>query len=117
MSESAVESNPGVRKLGDRIRTICNQHGGVTKTAELLNIHKGRVQAWCTSKNEPPALFLRRLAHMGGVSVDWLLSDPHDGVQEMAWVEMRRGVDAMLRAGAIYAAAEASYHRPRGDRS
>jgi DNA-binding transcriptional regulator YdaS (Cro superfamily) len=109
-SDKTLEANPGVRMLCERIRTICNMHGGINKTAELLGVKHPRLTAWASGKNEPPAMYLAKIARLGNVTTDWLLADSRDGAQEMAWGEIRKGLDAMLRMGAVYAAAERKYH-------
>ena len=111
VSGETIEKNPGVPMLAARIRSICTMHGGMTETAKIMGLKPGRVIAWTAGKNEPPAVYLARLARLGNVSVDWLIADRRDGGQEMAWGEIRKGLDAMLRNLAVYQSAESKYHR------
>lgn len=102
-------SDPGVAKLGERIAAIAKQHGGVTELARILDITPARLRNWTQGKNEPSAYYLRRLAHLGNVSVGWLVSHSEDAWQEWQWLEARRFIDGLIR----YVDAERRFTAPQ----
>ena len=85
-----------IEKLGERIQAIVRERGGYPATSTLLDITEGRLKSWTRGTSEPPLVFVRRLARLGNVSTDWLLSDAEDGWQEWHWTEARRGLDSLV---------------------
>lgn len=78
-----------IPELGLRISLIAEQHGGRKALADLLGVAAGTLGSWCRGETEPRARHLRRIAHLGSTTVDALLCDRRDQLQEEAWCRLR----------------------------
>ncbi|BAU58625.1 transcriptional regulator [Halorhodospira halochloris] len=67
--------------LGARIAAIATSVGGKKRLAELVNISEGHLYRYISEANEPTASKLVALAHIGEVSLDWLLTGRESGQQ------------------------------------
>lgn len=79
-----------IPELGLRISLIAEQHGGRKALADLLGVAAGTLGSWCRGETEPRARHLRRIAHLGSTTVDALLCDRRDQLQEEAWINAER---------------------------
>jgi len=54
------------------------------------------------------------VAHLGGVSMDYLVCDPNDEAEELAWVEMRHVADryVLARARVLFPQCETKEDEP-----
>lgn len=127
--ESATQERTFARgqvgELGRRITAIADQIGSVKLLAEMVGVTPQSIYNWQAGRNEPSCAQLKRIAHIGGVTVDFLLSDKKDEEQERLFVIVRD----MLSDVATYDASkneelaeaifgwmklEVRYRRPKG---
>lgn len=113
----STNHKPKVPELGPRIESIIKAtDGGTRSVAMLLKVHPETVRSWVRGQREPCASQLDTLAHIGDVSVDWLVAgSAAEADERMRRVDVFRALDEWMLARARQILPQKDYQALRGD--